>query len=430
MIYLILLFVNISFSQENLTLKQAIENCLLNNYEIQIVKKTAEISENNVSKGNAGMLPTIDTRASYKYSNPNRRIEFAGNVQPPIIRDGANVENLAATVELNWTLFDGFAMFANYDKLKALNELSEIQFQIMIENKVRELVVSYLNALTLQENISTIKSSLELNRVRIEKIKDQIEYGVMTKSQLLQAEVDYNTDSTSLLTTILSYENALRSLNYSMGLKYDKRFKLANKLEFENIQDFNQIKEKVFSKNSSINLAILNKDINALDYDVILSNYYPRVNLTGDFVYNRNTDDANFTTLIQNSGPSLSLNASWNLYNGNKNSITLQNNLILSEQREVEIQNIKASIELNLINLFESYKKQKEIVDLETRNVKIAEENFQRAFEEFRFSKITSVELRQAQLNLIRNETNITKSKNDLKNIEAQILLLMGEMPI
>jgi len=429
MIYLILLFVNISFSQENLTLKQAIENCLLNNYEIQIVKKTAEISENNVSKGNAGMLPTIDTRASYKYSNPNRRIEFAGNVQPPIIRDGANVENLAATVELNWTLFDGFAMFANYDKLKALNELSEIQFQIMIENKVRELVVSYLNALTLQENISTIKSSLELNRVRIEKIKDQIEYGVMTKSQLLQAEVDYNTDSTSLLTTILSYENALRSLNYSMGLKYDKRFKLANKLEFENIQDFNQIKEKVFSKNSSINLAILNKDINALDYDVILSNYYPRVNLTGDFVYNRNTDDANFTTLIQNSGPSLSLNASWNLYNGNKNSITLQNNLILSEQREVEIQNIKASIELNLINLFESYKKQKEIVDLETRNVKIAEENFQRAFEEFRFSKITSVELRQAQLNLIRNETNIIKSKNDLKNIEAQILLLMGEMP-
>lgn len=429
MIYLILLFVNISFSQENLTLKQAIENCLLNNYEIQIVKKTAEISENNVSKGNAGMLPTIDTRASYKYSNPNRRIEFAGNVQPPIIRDGANVENLAATVELNWTLFDGFAMFANYDKLKALNELSEIQFQIMIENKVRELVGSYLNALTLQENISTIKSSLELNRVRIEKIKDQIEYGVMTKSQLLQAEVDYNTDSTSLLTTILSYENALRSLNYSMGLKYDKRFKLANKLEFENIQDFNQIKEKVFSKNSSINLAILNKDINALDYDVILSNYYPRVNLTGDFVYNRNTDDANFTTLIQNSGPSLSLNASWNLYNGNKNSITLQNNLILSEQREVEIQNIKASIELNLINLFESYKKQKEIVDLETRNFKIAEENFQRAFEEFRFSKITSVELRQAQLNLIRNETNIIKSKNDLKNIEAQILLLMGEMP-
>lgn len=429
MIYLILLFVNISFSQENLTLKQAIENCLLNNYEIQIVKKTAEISENNVSKGNAGMLPTIDTRASYKYSNPNRRIEFAGNVQPPIVRDGANVENLGAAVELNWTLFDGFAMFANYDKLKALNELSEIQFQIMIENKVRELVSSYLNALTLQENISTIKSSLELNRARIEKIKDQIDYGVMTKSQLLQAEVDYNTDSTSLLTTILNYENAIRSLNYSMGLKYDKKFKLANKLEFDSIQDFNEIKEKVFSKNSSINLAILNKDINALDYDVILSNYYPRVALTGDYVYNRNTDDANFTTLIQNSGPSLSLNASWNLYNGNRNSITLQNNLILSEQREVEIQNIKASIELNLINLFESYKKQKEIVDLETRNFKISEENFQRAFEEFRFSKITSIELRQAQLNLIRNETNIIKSKNDLKNIEAQILLLMGEMP-
>lgn len=429
MILLILFFHNVTLGQESLTLEKAIENCLENNYQISIVKKDSEIAENNISKGNAGMLPTIDARSSYRYSNPNRRIEFAGDVQPPIVRDGANVQNVSASIELNWTLFDGFAMFANLDRLKALNELSEIQLQIMIENKVKELVQNYLNALTLQENLKTIQTSLELSKDRIKRIEDQIEFGVLTKSQLLQAEVDYNTDSSSYLTTKLNYDNAIRTLNYSMGLKFDKKYKLDNKIEFVNIEEYEKIKEKVFSKNSNINLAILDKDINALDYDVILSNYYPRVNLNGDYVYNRTNDDANFTTLIQNTGPSISLNASWNLYNGSRNSISLQNNLILSEQKDIEIQNIKASIELNLISVYESYKQQKEILKLEENNLKISEDNFKRAIEEFQYSRITSLELRQAQLNLSRTENNIIKAKNDLKNLEAQLFILMGEMP-
>lgn len=429
MILLILFFLNVTLGQESLTLEKAIENCLENNYQISIVKKDTEIAENNISKGNAGMLPTIDARSSYRYSNPNRRIEFAGDVQPPIVRDGANVQNVSASIELNWTLFDGFAMFANLDRLKALNELSEIQLQIMIENKVKELVQNYLNALTLQENLKTIQTSLELSKDRIKRIEDQIEFGVLTKSQLLQAEVDYNTDSSSYLTTKLNYDNAIRTLNYSMGLKFDKKYKLDNKIEFVNIEEYEKIKEKVFSKNSNINLAILDKDINALDYDVILSNYYPRVNLNGDYVYNRTNDDANFTTLIQNTGPSISLNASWNLYNGSRNSISLQNNLILSEQKDIEIQNIKASIELNLISVYESYKQQKEILKLEENNLKISEENFRRAIEEFQFSRITSLELRQAQLNLSRTENNIINAKNDLKYLEAQLFILMGEMP-
>ncbi len=430
MLFLLLFFISTNvFSQEKLTLEDAIKNCLANNYQINIVKKDLEISENNINKGNAGMLPTIDARSAYRYSNPQKLIEFAGNAQPPIETDGANVENISASVELNWTLFDGFAMFSNYDKLESLKDLSEIQLQIMVENKVKELINSYLNALTIQENIKISKQSLELSRDRINKINDQIEFGVINKSQLLQAQVDFNSDSSEYLKSELNYANAIRSLNYTMGIKVDKKYKLENNIKFIDLETYEEVKEKVFSKNSNINLALKSKEISILDYEIILSNFYPRVNLTGDYSYSRNTDDANFTTLISNNGPSISLNASWNLYNGNKNSIQAQNNKILQEKSELEINNIKQSIELSLISLWDSYNRQKQILELEESNSKIADENFYRAIEEFKFSRITSLELRQAQLNLVLSENKIITAKNNLKNIESQIFLLMGEMP-
>lgn len=429
LIILLYLLNSFNFSQESLSLEDAIKNTLLNNYQINIVKKDSEISDNNISFGNAGMLPTIDAQGGYRYSNPNKRIEFAGNAQPPIERDGANVENISGSIQLNWTLFDGFAMFANYDKLQSFKELSDIQMQIMIENKVREVVSNYLNALTIQENLKTIKSSLELSTQRINKIKDQIDFGVLTKTQLLQARVDYNSDSSAFLTSELNFANAIRTLNYSMGIKVDKSFKLDTNIEFNEINNFEEIKEKVFSKNSNINLAIKNKELTQLDYEVILANYYPRLSLTGDYSYNRNQDDANFTTLILNTGPSISINANWNLYNGNRNSIEAQNNKIQQEINELDIQDVTQSIELNLLNLWDSYNRQKNILNLEEENLIIAKENYERAEEEFKFARITSIDLRQAQINLIQSENKIITAKNDLKNIESQIYLLMGELP-
>ncbi len=429
MLSLFFLLVSISFSQEKLTLDEAIRSCLLNNYEINIIKKDIEIADNNVSRGNAGMLPTIDARAGYRYSNPNRRIEFAGNINPPIERDGANVENINYSVELNWTLFDGFAMFANYDKLQTFKELSDIQMQIMIENKVREVVNNYLNVLNLQENINTLKQSLELSTERINKIKDQIEYGVSSKSQLLQAQVEYNLDSSAMLSAELSLANSIRSLNYSMGLKLDKKFTVENNITFNSLDNYDVVKNKVFQKNSNINFAIKNQKITELDYDVILANYYPRLALVGDYAYNRTQDDANFTTLILNRGPSLALNASWNLFNANRNSVEAQKNKIEQERGEIEIDNIKSSIELNLINLWDSYQRQRQILELENSNYTISKENYDRAFEEFNFARITSIELRQAQINLILSENRIIASKSELKNIESQIYLLMGELP-
>ena len=47
-------------AQETLTIEQAVELALKNNYDIQIAKNDAEIAARNNTVGNAGMLPKVN----------------------------------------------------------------------------------------------------------------------------------------------------------------------------------------------------------------------------------------------------------------------------------------------------------------------------------------------------------------------------------
>ena len=56
----LLLITTSSLAQEILTLDQALQTGLQNNYSVRIAKNDASIAANNVTIGNAGFLPVVD----------------------------------------------------------------------------------------------------------------------------------------------------------------------------------------------------------------------------------------------------------------------------------------------------------------------------------------------------------------------------------
>ena len=74
------------------------------------------LAENNSTIGNAGFLPTLDAGGSYIKSSSNTKQEyFDGRT---IDRTNAKSTNINAGINLNWTIFDGLAMFGNINMLK------------------------------------------------------------------------------------------------------------------------------------------------------------------------------------------------------------------------------------------------------------------------------------------------------------------------
>src|SRR3990172_3401250 len=111
-ILFLLLLPSLAFTQsaENLTLEQAIEIGLKNNYAILISKNNAKIAANDAALGNAGFLPSLDVTAGANKSKVDTKQELASGLSSE--QDGAETKADNAGIILTWTVFDGFNRIA------------------------------------------------------------------------------------------------------------------------------------------------------------------------------------------------------------------------------------------------------------------------------------------------------------------------------
>src|SRR5690606_7721308 len=123
--FIFLLFSLPASAQELLTAEEAVRIALENNYSIQIARNELEIDRTGVSWGNAGILPSVGlTGTSSNSIQSTRQTRADGNI---VEVDNARNNNLNYGVVADWTLFDGFRMFARYDQLKELENLGEAE---------------------------------------------------------------------------------------------------------------------------------------------------------------------------------------------------------------------------------------------------------------------------------------------------------------
>jgi len=97
-------------AQEVLSLEDAVKIALENNYEIKISKNELSIDKTNASIGNAGILP----RVSANVIDNNNIINLTQTRIDGSVNTLNNAKNntMVYGVGLDWTVFDGFRMFA------------------------------------------------------------------------------------------------------------------------------------------------------------------------------------------------------------------------------------------------------------------------------------------------------------------------------
>lgn len=424
-ILLILLPSTVLFSQTNLSLGQAVERTLLNNYNIQMLKKDLQIADNSVSYGNAGFLPTLDAAASYRFSaEDDETITAQGNF--PSKNNTAT--NKGASITMGWTLFDGFAMFARYDKFEELKNQNSIALQLQIETRLQELFTTYYQVNMLEKSIKMMEETLKFSQDRLDFLNASNKYGATTGTEALRAEVDYNTDNSNLMRQKVQRNTATNRLKYIMGEINDAQYNLTSDIEISNLGDYSKLKEMAFERNSSIQQAIITRQISEYDEKIIEAAYYPNVRFNAAYNYGVQESDKGFILGSSTQGYNASISASWNLFDGFRTRIAEQNTEILQEKQDIFIQSIRAMIEMNLMTNYQSYTDLKSILELEEKSLKTANENFERSKSMFKYGTINSLELRQSQVNLLSNEQRIVNLKYEIKNYETMILMLSGQL--
>lgn len=176
------------------TLKSCLEYGLQNNYSLQIVRNEEQVSRNNATPGNAGYLPTLDFTAGYKgtVDNTNTKVRATGE---SVKENGVFDQTLNVGLNLNWTIFDGFNITANYQKLKELQLQGETNTRIAIEDLIANLVAEYYNYVQQKIRLQNFRYAVSLSKERLRIVEERYHIGNFSRLDYQQAKVDFNADS-------------------------------------------------------------------------------------------------------------------------------------------------------------------------------------------------------------------------------------------
>ncbi|MBT8290999.1 MAG: TolC family protein, partial [Muriicola sp.] len=415
-IFMLLAFVTINTrAQEQVLLKDdAVSRALYNNFGIKVAKNQVEIAENNKSILNTGFLPTLTGSAGATYNRDDATIEFpgqfleSGEPRPDVELNQAEAQRYDSSLSLNFTLFDGMGRFYNYKSLKEQYQLTELQARETIENTVLQLLSIYFEVARLTENVNVFKKALEVSNDRITRAEYAFEYGQNTKLDILNAQVDVTNDSINLLNAEQQLSNTKRDLNVVLNQNLNESFEVDTVVAFIPRLQLDDFIAKARENNVALLQTKKNLLINEYDIKISRSGYLPTIGLNGSYGWNLNQSAASaFFPGTNNETYNLNLGArlTWNLFDGGSTNVRVKNAKIAYENQELLKKQIELEVDRDILNALDIYENRLSIYAIQEQNVITNENNFERSREQFQLGRITSIEFRQAQINLLNAQT-------------------------
>ncbi|PNQ72719.1 transporter [Hanstruepera neustonica] len=415
------------FSQEILTTNQAFELALEHNYGIKITNNAVEVAENNTSILNSGYLPIVTGNAGANYNLDNTEAKFSNGETTTL--SGAESSNYNASLNLNYTIFDGMGRQYNIQRFQEEYSLSKLDARATIENVVLQLFTVYYSVVRISENTTALEQTFSISKDRLKRAEYQFEYGQDTKLGVLNARVDINNDSINLINIKQQLKNTKRDLNVILGAQLNDDFNVETDMDF--LLELN--KEDLMSKTKANNVALLQADknisISEIDIRSSKARYLPTLGLTGSYGWNKsNNNAAAFVSEVTGDGLSAGLSLNWNIFDGGSTATQIKNTKILLENQKILKEELEITIERDFNNAWDDYQNKLLIYNVQENNIQTFLDNFNRTEEKYKLGQATSLEFRQAQLNLRNAEISRNQAKYDAKIAELTVLQMSGEL--
>ena len=414
-----------------LTLAQAIQLGLENNFNIRLARTDEVIAENNVTRGNAGQLPTVNGNLTRSFNRNNVRQESSSRPTPSV---ASNAESnlLNANVAATWTIFDGFGMFIAYDRLKALSQSQRQLTRATLEETVAAITDAYYAVVRESGKIKSIEEALKIGQARIDLTKARVDVGVSAKVEVLTARVDYNADQSLLIQQQELLTTAKINLNNLLGRAPRTDFSPADSIAVTRNLDQATITQAIQANNPRLQAAKTNTDVATYDRRLAQAARLPQVGLTTGYGLNRNVNGAAFfgTQLVTNTGRTYGLNyglvASVPIFDGFNRRRLEQNARIGEEQSQLQLDQTQLQIAADAEQSFAQYQNRLKLLQLEEANILLARENVAIALERYRLGLLVPLALREAQRTQLDAEVRLLDIRFQAKQAETVLRRLSG----
>ena len=415
-------------AQQHYTLKSCLETGLEKNYSIRMVRNEEQISKNNVTLGNAGYLPTLDLSAGFS-GNVNDTETETRSTGEKTKTSGVFDKTLNAGLNLNWTIFDGFKIQANYARLKELEQQGETQTRIAIEDFIAELTAEYYNYIQQEIRLKNFRYAMSLSKERLRIVEERYIVGNFSRLDLQQARVDYNADRAQHMKQQEAVKTSRIRLNELMANEDMSHPITVNDsiIDLNTLLSFEDLWQSTLNNNASLLKSEQNKTLAALDMKAVKSRNYPYLRLNAGYGYTLNKYEVSATSRRDNLGLNFGVTLGFNLFDGNRRR-EIKNARIAIENAQLQQDDLRQALKADLSNLWQAYQNNIEMLKLERENLIAAVENHEIASERYMLGNLSGIEMREAQKSLLDAEERILTAEYDTKMCEISLLQLSGKI--
>ena len=398
--FFILLFVLIGFqgiAQELLTVEEAVSIALENNYQIKIATNDLKIDETSVSPGFAGMLPKLNAVADNNNSLQN--IDQTRSDGTKLSRDNAKSNSLNYGVQLDWTIFDGLQMFARYDQLQEIKNRSDAELKLAILETVSDVMTTYFDLVQQKQQLTALDSTIIISKQRVELANNRFSIGKASKLELLNAQVDENTDQALFLRQEALFENTKTRLNEIIGRDLKTQFRVIELISIDKNLQLDTLEQQTTTQNPQLQAQLINKRITELQLKQIKGGRLPSISAQAGYMFSDSESSLGFTTNNSSRGFNYGFSARMNLFDGFNQNRNEKITKIQIENSEIQIEQQTQTLLSQLASAFQNYTTNLLLMELEVHNEAIAKENMEITMAKYKIGTIPTIEFRTAQLN-------------------------------
>jgi outer membrane protein TolC len=425
-ISLILLFISsFGFSQGRLTYEEVIQKSLAHNFDIQIVRNSAEQVANLNNIGNAGYLPTVAVNADQNFGVANTRQEFISGQINDV--NGAKSNSLNANVRLDWTFFDGFTMFATDNRLQLQEDASTLVVSAQVEMTLYQVSVLF-HSIALQNQMTAVyEEGLALTLQRYKLISLKRKNGAASELAFLQGKMDVANDSSNLISHLKSIREMKLNLALLMGNAREVNFELI--ANAKPIVEINReaMTKMAFEQNTALLVEKSNVAIKDMQRKELQGRYFPQLNLYGQYAFGTSQSQAGFLVSNRSAGPSFGLSLRWNILDRLSTFTDLKNNSLQQDVADLYVEKKTQMIANELQAAFDNYDYAKQLYDLDQGSLINAEEIYAIAQKSYENGSITDLELREIQFSVIQTKNRQLSSSLALQTSILDLSLLSGD---
>lgn len=407
-----------------LTAEEAVKIAVEKNYDILLSQGDVDIAHLNNTRGNAGMLPTVNLVANENFTVSAFQQQLANGTE--FIAAGAPFNTANAGVQLNWTLFDGKRMTIVRKRLEETEALSRLNLQNTVQTTAANVLLAYYDIVRGKMQERALIEVIALNEERLRIAEARLAAGFAAQTDALQARIDLNQRRADLLVEQSATDAAKRSLNRLLVRPVQTEFEVIDTLASAPLPDRIAMTEQALANNPGINAFRKSAEIAAILVDENRSLGKARIVGLGQFNAVRSDNGAGFTLNNTQAGVTVGASLVVPLYTGGNVKRQVETAKVAAQQALIDVDNQRSMIETSLENQYASYAVQQRILGMEDQNVRDARENLSVSTERFRVGTTNGLEPQTAQNSLEQALARRNLVLYNLKIAELQLRLLAG----